>query len=49
MQEKDYDECVTMIRDKTINRMKFVWEVELDKVYDDAKTESRKVVTPAEG
>ena len=37
MHDKDYEECVTIIRDKTINRMKFIWEVELDKVYDEAK------------
>jgi len=33
----DYEECIPILADKIKDRMKFIWTVELDQVYDKAK------------
>ena len=35
--DKDVEQCVPIIADTLKDRMKFIWEAELDKAYDEAR------------
>lgn len=35
--DKAFDECVPIVADTLRDRMKFIWEAELDKAYEDAR------------
>jgi len=37
MSPLSFDECVPIVAEKTSSRMKFVWGVDLDQVYDETK------------
>ena len=35
--DKDFETCVPIVADKLRDRMKFIWEAELDKAYEDVR------------
>ncbi|KAF2226438.1 hypothetical protein BDZ85DRAFT_305525 [Elsinoe ampelina] len=37
MRDKDFEECIPLMAEKMSSQMKFVWEAELDQIYDQAK------------
>jgi len=37
MSQLSFEECIPIVAEKTSSRMKFVWGVDLDQVYDEAK------------
>jgi len=37
MSSLTFEECIPIVTEKTSSRMKFVWGVDLDQVYDEAK------------
>lgn len=45
MADKPYDECTDMLKEATIQRMKYVWEEDLDKAYEKAKKEGTNSTT----
>lgn len=45
MKGKTYDECLPILSDMLKTQMQFVWEAELDSIYDDAKKDPKETVT----
>ena len=37
LKNKDFEECVPIVADTLKDRMKFIWEADLDKAYEDAR------------